>query len=431
MCPTEGLPAAGRLAEWRRLALPALLIVAGPGAGYLGYHVQASGRGGAPATAALPPGPEPSPRLVREQALVLPPAGGLKGTLSRQELYRALLFVEPQWRVSKTTNLLHALRLWGADARFDEADMPNPFRTEPPSGGRMLEVLLDMKKFAAAGVGPTAFLYRSGHGVQTWNDTRAGGGVAHVDQFLMVTGELGLRADRPIRLVDGSWARLEDAVLGSLAVFSPEAELEFSAVAYSRWLPPAREWLDRFGRRHSLDDVCRTLARQSPGEGACAGTHVPYALVNLLRAHEVHPVLSAEAVRLAEDRLREVARLLEANPAPAGGWYEDWHRSDRPRAGTTDPTFQLIVATGHHLEWIALAPERLRPARPAVARAARLLAWLIPRHSINTVANTYPPFTHAARALALLEECDPAAVLRSPPRPVPASRGPAPTSAKE
>ncbi|MCI0380420.1 MAG: hypothetical protein L0215_22780 [Gemmataceae bacterium] len=355
-----------------------------------------------------------SAKLWRDKAIVIPPAGGLTGTISRQELYRALLFVQPQWRVSKTSIILHALRLWGPEAQFDASVLPNPFYAGIPSGKRMLEVILDMEEHVQAGVKPSAFLYRSEHGVRVWYGAMFGGDVAHVDQFLKVTGELGLSSDQEIRLMDGSRATLGEVVHDSLALFSPKEELEFTAVAYSRWLPPNGEWVDRFGNRHSLDDICLALARKPLGEGTCSGIHVPYALVNLLRAHYLHPVLSKEAVQFAETRLQEISRLLEKNQSPSGAWFENWHVSNTPKDGP-DPTFQIISATGHHLEWIALAPERLRPATPCVKRSARLLAELIPRHTVNTISSGYTAFSHAARALALIEECDPAEVIRTGP----------------
>ncbi len=278
----------------------------------------------------------------------------------------------------------------------------------------MLEVLLDMKKFAAAGVGPSSFLYRSSHGVQVWHDANAVGGIAHVDQFLKATGELGLSSEQPVQLMDGSSATLGDVVRGSLAVFTPKAELEFTAVAYSRWLPPCARWFDRFGEPHSLDELCRGLLEKPVGSGACAGTHVPYALINLLRAHSLHPVLADETARNAEERLKEISRLLETHQASTGAWFDNWHLSDRPKKGK-DPGLQIIAAVGHHLEWIALAPETLRPEPTCIQRAARLLASMVPQHSLETVASTYPPFSHAARALALLEEADPAEVIRTAP----------------
>jgi len=87
-------------------------------------------------------------------------------------------------------------------------------------------------------------------------------------------------------------------------------------------------------------------------------------------------------------------------------WLGRWHESKAPLADAPW-AFQAIAVTGHHLEWIALAPPQFRPRRESVERAALALARLIPQQPPPTVANSYAPFSHAARALLLMEEADP------------------------
>ncbi len=326
------------------------------------------------------------------------------------ELRRTLVYLQPRWRISKTNALLHALRLWGPKADFPDDVLGSPLRMAMPPGDRMLEVLLDMQKYDRAGVRPSVFLYPTEYGVRQWYDSLNEGGVAHCDQFLKVMGELGLPADQPIRLIDGRTATLADVICDSLNMYSPTEELEFTAVAYSRWLPPTSEWSDRFGRRHSLDGLASALLEQPLGEGACYGTHALYGLVNLLRAHRLHPVLRPGTADAVEKHLSRVSALLEANQSAEGAWFEKWHQSNRPTL-PEDATLEAITAVGHHLEWVAMAPPDLRPKTPCLAKAAEFLVRVIPGHSVNTIAGSYSTFSHAGRALALLSEADPVAVV--------------------
>lgn len=391
------------------------LVIVGAGAAG-GFGTWRAVRAPGVSSAARPAAPQPG--LFRDRALALPPAGGLRGTVSREELRRVFWFTQPRWRMSKTANILHALRLWGGDATFSHDAPLGEGRATIADSRRMLTVMLDMKEFNQANVGPSPFLYRTEYGAGITEYLPSGGNVAHVDQYLKVMGELGLEAATPIRLADGHEATLADVLRDSLAKYRPTQELEFTAVAYSRWLPPNREWRDREGVRHTLDELCLAMAAKPIGEGACAGAHAPYALANLIRAHRAVPCLSGRAVAAAEGRLREVSGLLDRHRLPGGGWYSAWHRSAAPDP-VGDPTFQFVVATGHHLEWIAMAPPELRPQADTIRAAASHLAEMIPTHTANTIHNGYTTFTHAARALALLEEVDPSEVLRStaPPGP--------------
>jgi len=186
--------------------------------------------------------------FVRPRALILTPSGGLQGAVDEGELRAVLQLVMPRWRVAKTNSLMHALRLWGVRSEFGD-DPLNPYHNGTPSGSRMLTVLLDSLEAERAGVQPYPFLHRTESGVGVQYEA-GGGGVAHHDQYLKVMGELGLASDTRLRLPDGGYATLEDVVHDSMLHFDIEQELEFTAVAFSRWLPPAKTWNDRFGYEH-------------------------------------------------------------------------------------------------------------------------------------------------------------------------------------
>ena len=231
----------------------------------------------------------------------------------------------------------------------------------------MLDVLLDSRAAETSGVEPYPFLYRSDPGVSVQYE--AGGcGIAHHDQYLKVMGDLGLSSETAIRLPDGSPSTLGEVIRNSLANFDIGQELEFTAVAYSRWLPPTRSWVDRHGDRHSFDDIAEALMKRPSDKTSCCGAHTPYALVNLLRANQQYPILDPDVARRVEAHLVDISRRLEANQDPSGAWLGRWYVSREPVPDETIG-FQAIWATGHHLEWITLAPEHLRPNRQCIERA--------------------------------------------------------------
>jgi hypothetical protein len=307
---------------------------------------------------------------------------------------------------------MHALRLWGSSARFDspdvQGDVPilNPFLTAIPSAREMVAAMLSNPEARRLGVYPNINIRRSEYGVAVEVGT-VPGSIGHVDQYLKVAGDLGLSSGTQLELGDGETATISDVLRDSLAQFQIDQELDFTAASYAMWLPPHRSWHDRFGVEHSLEEVVGALLRRPVGSGACFGTHLPYALVQLYRSNEECYLFSRSLAGRIATTLSRVSRLLERHQSREGAWYAQWQES--ASADETEPAaFQAIAATGHHLEWISYAPPPLRPGEETIRRAARFLAESIPLNSVTTISRSYPRFSHAARALVLLEEVDPA-----------------------
>jgi hypothetical protein len=342
----------------------------------------------------------------RSEPVDLQPLGGLEGTVPKQELAKVLVYLKPRWQSLKTNNLLHALRLWGRNARFESNDPLGSYPESFLSGNDMVRLLLDDKHYHELGVLPGSFLFRSREGVSVRYGEPTGN-VAHCDQLLKVMGEIGLPSGTQINLHDGDKATLNDVIRASLAEFSIDHELEFTTIAYCRWLPPRKEWVDRNGQRYTFNALCQKILDQPVGKGACCGTHALYALVTMLRVDEIYDILSDKNRNRIRTRLRDVCHILETNQSTEGAWFEGWPGRNQP--GADNETFQAIWVTGHQLEWIALAPRDLRPKRESISKAAQLLARIIPQHVVGTIENNYDAFSHAARALVLMERIDPIA----------------------
>jgi hypothetical protein len=317
-----------------------------------------------------------------------------------------LSVAKPRWHPPTVPIMLHAVRLWGRDAVFEES---------PPdqSSGRFIEVLLDSRQCDKVVGQFSGFLVATDHGVRVLSSgdmlRRSLYAEPHSDKLLQVLAECAVSRDTPVIDNNGRRHTVEAILRESLWRFSLSQELEFTTNAYTLWLPPRRTWSNRFGQVYSFSDLAEALVSRPIGSGACQGTHVPYALNSLIRANELAPeLLSQEAEAAAYDRLRTMSVRLELNELPGGGWDKTWSGEyvavPENMFFEFKPHFDRIAVTGHHLEWIALAPEELRPSRNVVQRAIEALGRELSALSGDDLQKSkgYLPVTHAVRAMVLL-----------------------------
>jgi hypothetical protein len=369
------------------------------------------GRPGAPA-AGWDAGP------VRDVPVPVAPADdGLAGLVPGGELRGLLADLAPAWPAFKTARALHAFRLWGPDAAFPAASFTHPFGGRVFTGAELTAYLLDHRAYHRIAPGDAPLLLRTPYGVRvrTYSAGVAGtfaGELAHPDDLLTACGEVGLPADTPLHTADGE-ARVGDLVSDSVARFTPRQELEWTAEALARYLAPRRRWANRFGEEFSFDDAADALLARAPGRGACLGTHVPYALACLCRIDESHPILSPRARERVARRLRETSLLLVAARQGEGHWSGRWAPGvrDFPRTPAAEAG-AAVVATGHHLEWVALAPPECRPPRAVIGDAVRGAFALLRGWGPGDRAGAYLELSHLARALCLLKNRSPADLVR-------------------
>ncbi len=123
------------------------------------------------------------------------------------------------------------------------------------------------------------------HGTETFEP--------HRDQTLATCASLGVPATRMFLSEEGG-ASIAKLVCSTRADFHLDGELEWTAVALARYAPTSRYWINRWGRKFTFDDVAGILLNHTYGEGTCAGSHVLYALVTLLRVNMQRNILSEE-----------------------------------------------------------------------------------------------------------------------------------------
>lgn len=352
-------------------------------------------------------------RLVAERPAALCPAPDLADCVGDLKALRDLITrTVPQWRVFKLQNVAHAFRLWGPSVVFDERRLPHRdgFQLHTPSGKELQDILLNDRIYsrnAPPGAEPILFRTRYGIGVRH-NPGLFEGQLAHVDKLLRICAELGLPSSTALVLRQGG-GTIRDIVTESMARIDERQELEWTGEGLARYLLPQARWDDRFGRPWSIDRIARLLLNKPRGAGPCFGTHGACVLMTLYRVDQEQAVLSAEVREQIRGYFRDVSRSLEYGQTGQGSYAWRWApnveepRRARPEQAGNHPELAFGVAvTGHHLEWIALAPPDLRPSRRSIRRASAFLLETLASQPVNGQSPEYPAVTHAARALCLL-----------------------------
>ncbi len=370
---------------------------------------EASGASDCPARRAARGESVPLMIKAREKPVAVTPVPGLADAVSESQMLKALCASAPMWHPPTVPSLIHELKLWGQGADFTKVMVG-----QERSGRIMRETLLS-DKLCRERTTPNgaSFLIDSPFGIHVvQSGSRDAGGnraEGHYGQLLMVLGEAGVPLQTPVRTVSGRTGTVADLLQDAVMRFLWTRELEFVGCALALWLPPSVTWTDQFGNRYSFDELVEHLLAIPWGEGACSGTHVPYAVASILCVAAQYPLLSPSVRKRSVRWLSELSQHLDRSQRAEGGWDENWAGTDTTPRLFGNPVLDRITVTGHHLEWIALTPSAARPSRATVQRAASACVADIerlppvPRRSFKTIL----PCSHAARALCLLRGEDP------------------------
>ncbi len=318
------------------------------------------------------------------------------------QLSEVLARMAPRRDTANSNYYLHALRLWGPNAVFEDP--------AAISGAEMLAYFLDDAKFQEIQGENTPSLFSlQGETLiarpwKSW-EPHAASSSAHTDDIMATFAEVALPLNAPLHTREGIF-EVGDLFRGAMRRFHLQRdEYEWFAIAYARYGLPLESWTNQFGERISVADVAHDLIEQPPRHGVCGGTHRLEALVLLLEAGRAQPMLPARVQRQSHGHLHNMSQRLVQSQHPEGWWSKDWaDLHDHPTSHTDRESPSLserILATGHHLEWLALAPEEILPPREVLVRAAQWLTRAMLEVDEATLQRDYGPFSHAARALCL------------------------------
>lgn len=122
----------------------------------------------------------------------------------------------------------------------------------------------------------------------------------------------------------------------------------------------------------------------------------------MLAVNEKVPILSGTATHRGEDYLSRIASLLATTQHSDGAWRVDWSVGEQchPPASAPSSWGASIHVTGHHLEWLAIAPRRLLPVN-SIQQAIDFLTRGLQTVTSREILGSYCPWSHAVRSLLL------------------------------
>ena len=312
-----------------------------------------------------------------------------------RELAQILHRVEPLQTGMSASLCLHSLMAHGLDARFEN----NRIR----SGRDLLRLFTD-DRFGRAYFGAPVMI-RTRYGLRPVTERDATATTEkHYDQTLGCLAQLGLPLSEPI-LVDGTTGSLRDVLRDSIACFElRQSEIEWTVLAYASYLPPHREWVNKFGERFSFDELASELLNRDLTKASCCGGHVVEAVLTLLKAdRSVADVLSPTVRRRLSDRLREFVQAAISEQAADGSWGPRWFHAmssvrEHPRPDNRRVERRLL-ATSHIAHWMMYLPDEVRVPRDALHRAHRWLHFTLKDVSPEFVQENFCPCSHGAWVL--------------------------------
>lgn len=233
----------------------------------------------------------------------------------------------------------------------------------------------------------------------------------HENQFLMIFAEAGVPASFPLRTGAGRQVRLADLLRQATTVFHPRQHPAWTSVAFLHYLGPFATWRNALGESSSITELLDILlGYEDDIEG---GTHrlygLVYALCRLREAQEKEPggLPGEEPARRSllqrlpalQAALRERIRAAEAWRRADGLYAGAWWAAAAGQGEGPDEDDDVLLKTGHMLEWLTLACGSL-PCRPGwLGETTRGLARRILRSDVEHAAPG--PLYHAAHGLRL------------------------------
>lgn len=347
--------------------------------------------------------PTPDLEIPREEPLRVQPLYDRPEMVSDEDLAAVLWQIRPKFeRKGLRPNLVeHALRAWSVRANFDDEGVL--------SGTQMRDFLLDHSTFILSWEESTPpLLEPQPTGVKVnWGRYRSDS--VHHDHMLACLTEAGASLDTPVMLPDQREVILKDVLLESLRDFRlDERETEWSAMAFGLWLAPISQWRAVDGRELSFDLIAQRLMRGYLEKGVCSGTHRVYSLMLLWRLDQEFGILSDPIQQDVYAHLELIRDLITESQFEDGHWPPNWNEG---KAAVESPREREIrseiIATGHHLEWLAIAPHELHPPREQIEKAA---AWIIKttkQQTADQVLQRYTFLSHVGNALAMWRKTTP------------------------
>ncbi|MEZ6034629.1 MAG: hypothetical protein R3C17_16160 [Planctomycetaceae bacterium] len=328
--------------------------------------------------------------------------------VSEAELAAVLKKILPRFsRDHLRPNLVeHALRTWGSEIEFTNPDII--------SGPQMKEFLTDMAKFVDSwgkNANPLMIANEDGVYVRFAEDRSAS---VHHDHTLAALTEAGLSLEDSV-FTTARELHVRNIVTEAMRDFHlDERETEWSVMSFALWLAPQKTttWHNGEGRRITFDMLAERLMRNHKRDGVCLGTHRIYSLMLLVRLDDESggQLITRETRAQIMGYLTTVRDMIAASQQPDGSWTSNWtDGADSVRkTDPNEPMSKRVIATGHHLEWLSIAPVELHPPRERILKAADWLVANVETTPQDQIDANYTFYSHVGKALAMWRRTSPA-----------------------
>lgn len=347
------------------------------------------------------------PQVEREQPLVISPLYDDPNVVSDEDLAAVLKIVQPRFAPAKLkpNYIEHALRTWHVDAEFQDPEVLD--------GKDMRDFLLDHGRFMNSwGDKEASLLEARPIGVYVrWGKEHANSASVHHDHLLACLTEARVPLNQPVRAPGKPNMSMKDVLGQAIYDFDlDERETEWSAMAFGLWMAPQATWVNGQHRQLSFDLIAERQIRGQKQLGVCGGTHRIYSLMVLLRLDDqfenkiLSPVMRERSIAY----VKSVRDLLLETQFEDGHWPYNWpDGAEVLTKPDTNPKFRDVIATGHHLEWLSIAPEEFHIPRERVIKAA---TWLINKTKstpTKDILGNYTFFSHVGNAMAMWRKTRP------------------------
>jgi hypothetical protein len=345
----------------------------------------------------------PAITIPRESPLIIEPLYDDPEVVSDEELAAVLAKVQPRFQHErlKPNYVEHALRTWWIKSKFADPKVM--------SGEAMKEFLTNHGEYLASwGPKIPPLLQDDETGVAIRWGKEEGASVHH-DHWLACLTEAGVGLHEVVT-TPSSHREVADVLQEALRDFRlDETEVEWSAMAFGLWIAPQKNWTARDGRVLSFDLLADRLMRGHKRFGVCSGTHRLYSLMVLLQLDKDHDIISDETCNRILEHMRSVRDLITVCQFEDGHWPSNWSEgAEALKKPIDDELYKKVIATGHHLEWMAIAPQELHVPREQILKAADWVIKTTCEQSASDIGGRYTFFSHVGNALALWRRTHPA-----------------------
>jgi hypothetical protein len=234
---------------------------------------------------------------------------------------------------------------------------------------------------------------------------RTEAGEQHPGQALSALAEAG------VPLVQTAYSGVRSFCVSDLVdecaqSFAFDEEIEWRSVALALYQPEVNEWKNRRGEVISFDAITNELLRRTRIRGsiehACWGIHSLYALAVLLSVDADVPLWQNRSLRpQVEAALAAIGDRLARSQLGDGSWDEHWELPALTHGGTTMDEQKRLLITGHHLEWLALVPNGLRPSKRVLLAAGEFILGKVSELRPDQIIEEICPCSHGLRAFGI------------------------------